>query len=48
MSRGCRLVRAAPPLRRSPELTLLAFGFVLHLPWELWLVGVGVSGGLYL
>lgn len=48
MLRGHPLVRAAPSLRRSPELNLLMFGFLLHLPWELWLVGVGSNGGSYL
>lgn len=36
-------VSAARSLTRLPELNLLAFGFLLHLPWELWLFEIGMS-----
>lgn len=34
----CRLIRGLAGL---PETNVLAFGFLLHLPWELWLFGSG-------
>lgn len=37
------LVSAAQSLTTLPELNLLAFGFLLHLPWELWLFEIGMS-----
>lgn len=43
-----RVARAARALTGVPELNLLAFGFLLHLPWELWLSGIGTSGESHL
>lgn len=34
---------ATQSLVALPELNLLAFGFLLHLPWELWLSGAGMT-----
>lgn len=45
---GHQLGGVVSPLASLPELNLLAFGFLLHLPWELWLSGVGADGGWHL
>ena len=39
---------ATQSLVALPELNLLAFGFLLHLPWELWLSGSGPDVGAHL
>lgn len=43
-----RIVGATYSLSLLPELNLLAFGFLLHLPWELWLSGSGADVGAHL
>lgn len=43
-----RLLGAADSLAVLPELNLLAFGSLLHLPWELWLAGSGTRGDPHL
>ena len=35
-------------LARLPELNVLAFGFLLHLPWELWLSGAVMGAEAHL
>lgn len=42
------LAESMRALTGLPELNLLAFGFLLHLPWELWLSGAETSGDSHL
>ena len=42
------VLSAAHSLTLLPELNLLAFGFLLHLPWELWLSGFGADVAAHL
>lgn len=45
---GSRIVPRVRSLATLPELNLLVAGFLLHLPWELWLTGIGTTGGSHL